>query len=325
MLLTLLGILKIAGIILAAILGLLILLLLLLLFVPFRYLVRAEKYEEMKATGKVSWLLHFVTLTVRYQGDAMDMKVRVLGIPIKINMNQDEDDNAGQKSRRGKTGKRKQADKKAVKKKPRGIEERLREYGEEKVRTLLPGPDKAESERAETDETEPDYNGRKRLADRIKASIYKISGILKAFFVKCRNIKFTIQKICDKIIDIENLMKDIRAFIRDEKNKEAFRLIKSQLKVLWKHIRPSKLSLSMRYGTGDPAGTGQILGCIGVISPVFHQALYVEPDFENRILEGRGLIKGRIRVFTLLRVFLKLYFNENVKYLIQRYQSIRRK
>ena len=45
----------------------------------------------------------------------------------------------------------------------------------------------------------------------------------------------------------------------------------------------------------------------------------VYPDFENKIFEMESWFKGRIRLFTLLRIGLKTYFNEDVKAAISRF------
>ena len=45
----------------------------------------------------------------------------------------------------------------------------------------------------------------------------------------------------------------------------------------------------------------------------------VYPDFENKIFEMESWFKGRIRLFTLLRIGLKTYFNEDVKTAISRF------
>jgi len=79
----LLTILKIIGIVLLCILGLVLLLLLMVLFVPLRYKVKASYKDDIYACVKASYLLHIVSFTLKYT-DKLDMKLRILGIPIRL-------------------------------------------------------------------------------------------------------------------------------------------------------------------------------------------------------------------------------------------------
>lgn len=302
MLLTILGILKIIGIILASIIGLVTVLLFLVLLVPFRYLVKAEKNGGVRAIGKISWLLHFVTVSASYRDGETDIRLRILGIPVKLEKKKDASRGA----------------------EPGGTPEKESGIGKDENTALSTEQGMSRgSGNAETGTSVPDEQ---MEAEKSVWQIFKkASTILNRIVLGVRNIKFTIRRFCDKIKYAENLMGNIMDFLRDERNWEAFRIIKDQIKVLLRHIRPSRFRINLKYGMGDPADTGQILGGIGILYPLIYQCVVVEPDFENKILEGDALVKGRIRVLTLLIIALKLYFNENVKYLIQRFKSIRRK
>ena len=76
-------ILKIIGIILAAVLGLAILLLLLVLFVPVRYRAYGVKKEgECRAEAKISWLLHLISVPVAFREGELSAKIKILGITL---------------------------------------------------------------------------------------------------------------------------------------------------------------------------------------------------------------------------------------------------
>ena len=76
-------ILKIIGIAILAVVSLALLVVLLVLFVPVRYFITAEKYEEKDflCIVKATWLLHFVNITVKYLNE-LYYKVRITIIPI---------------------------------------------------------------------------------------------------------------------------------------------------------------------------------------------------------------------------------------------------
>lgn len=72
-------ILKIVGILLAALLFLVFLSVCAVLFVPLRYQISAAKDDGgIRAWGKVSWLLRLVSVTAKYQDGTPGLKVRIL-------------------------------------------------------------------------------------------------------------------------------------------------------------------------------------------------------------------------------------------------------
>ena len=81
-------ILKIIGIVLLSILGLVVLIILLILFVPVRYRAQGEKHEEIKAEGRVTWLLHLLRIKVSYKDGKLKTKGKLLFFTI---INSDED------------------------------------------------------------------------------------------------------------------------------------------------------------------------------------------------------------------------------------------
>lgn len=76
-----LGILKIAGIVLLVLLGILLTLILLVLFVPVRYRVRGAFDGTPRGMGEISWLLHLISCRITYE-DEPDLAVRILGIRV---------------------------------------------------------------------------------------------------------------------------------------------------------------------------------------------------------------------------------------------------
>ena len=80
---SILMILKIVLLILAAVLGLGILVLALLLFVPVRYEIHIRKKEELQAEARVHWLLHLIRLPVSYRDGELSAKVKVLFFTVK--------------------------------------------------------------------------------------------------------------------------------------------------------------------------------------------------------------------------------------------------
>ena len=104
--------------------------------------------------------------------------------------------------------------------------------------------------------------------------------------------------------------------------KEAFGLIKEQCTGLLKHIFPTKISGNVAFGCEDPAVTGMILAVLGMSIPLHKNCIQVSPAFENEesFLEGEINMKGRIYGFVLLRTGIRIYFNKNIKHIINQWK-----
>lgn len=119
--------------------------------------------------------------------------------------------------------------------------------------------------------------------------------------------------------NLSSKIKNINEEINNQGNRRAFRVVKDALAGILKHIKPQKHEIAVTFGTGDPATTGELLGGIYVFIYMSEINAGVYPDFENKIFEMESWFKGRIRLFTLLRIGLKTYFNEDVKTAISRF------
>lgn len=75
---TVLGILKIAGLVLLGILGLLLLLLLIILLVPVRYRAQGSYRGGLRFDALASWFFHFLTVRAVYE-EKLDLTVRICG------------------------------------------------------------------------------------------------------------------------------------------------------------------------------------------------------------------------------------------------------
>lgn len=298
----LLNILKIIGIILLCILSFILVLLLLILFVPVRYRLKAVRKEQddamVHADAKVTWLLHLLSVSFRYP-EAAYLKVRVFGIPVystekkeqdKTEQDKNEQDKSeqnGQELDRVKADEAKQKDKTEEKTEEKAVEKQ--EEKQEELEKLL-------EEKIKEDEEEP-----------------TLIRFLKKLLEKLIKIKYTILKICDKI---KHIIKNVRYYVAIMKSncfQRAFSLCKEEVFSLIKSIMPRKLKGIFLIGTGDPASTAQILAVHGMLYPFIGNHITIVPDFENTVIEGDLFIKGRITVFKILKMAVKVYFNKDVR------------
>lgn len=127
-------------------------------------------------------------------------------------------------------------------------------------------------------------------------------------------LTYTIRKICDKI-------KEIKAFLTEETHVQAFLRLKKEFWFLLKKTKPDKMKGYLRFGLADPYDTGRVLAGLSVLYPIYGDCVQIYPEFEHEVLEGHLLVKGRIHVIHLLVVFLRVYWDKNVRTAYRHFQN----
>ena len=122
----------------------------------------------------------------------------------------------------------------------------------------------------------------------------------------------------EKILQIK-ATKDwyVEVFSREE-SKRAIQKGKNILARVFKHIAPKKGSGKIEFGFEDPATTGEVLGIISMFYAFYGNHIDVIPNFKNtNMLEADFYIKGRIRVFFLLKCAWIVFFDQDIRQLYQ--------
>ena len=109
---------------------------------------------------------------------------------------------------------------------------------------------------------------------KVKKFVSFIGGII----FKIRDIMANIK---NKIFDICNNISYYSDFCCDEKNKKVLSFCVNQLTTALKAIRPQKIKGNLRYGSDDPAKTGQVLVIASILYPLYGSSIKLEKDFEN--------------------------------------------
>ena len=290
---SILMILKIVLLILAAVLGLGILVLALLLFVPVRYEIHIRKKEELQAEARVHWLLHLIRLPVSYLDGELSAKVKVLFFTVKDLLAGEQEIREGAREVFTDWEEDTEADREEQTETAAGQDAEEADAGETSAEAVEKEVEKEPENRTE----EPAHKKKKASGSPVKS--------------KLRNLKYTLHRFYVKI-------KRIKRFATDERTRAAVSLAWSQLKRLLRRLLPRKVRGEVRFGTGDPALTGQILGGISIFYPLFMDNVKVTPDFQETVLEGELYAKGRIRLFTVARIAWKLYRDKNIRFVYRR-------
>ena len=290
-------VLKILGILLAAVLGILLFLMVLVLFVPVRYQADAGLGEETRVSAKISWLLHVFGVQVRYMEGTLSVKLRLLWF-LSFPLYPAKEKRAGQQKEKEKKKKEKRKEKSKQKEAPLSDAETA-EKTEKKERSDIP-------ETGDANIAAPVAVPKRKTNSRME----KRPGILE-------KLKYTFRMICVKITDIRANWKYYTDMLKKEEVKNAFSLCRRQLMGLLRHAAPRKLSGDLTIGLEDPATTGQLYGLYCALGCLHRYRIAVTPDFEQKILKGTIRLRGHVRGIHLLILGLKLLFDKNIRYLIK--------
>jgi len=278
-----LQILKWIGIIVLGILAVLIALVLLVLFLPIRYrFAVAGNQEKQDVTFRASWLLHVISFSLFLKGE-LKYHLRVCGIKVFPQ------NTAKRKSK-------KEVNKKATKRQEKDVAQNIVAVQEK----TMPQGQPETMRQAETN----------RQAVTKHQPVTEKKGVTEQ------------KKAGSKIHKIKTFLLNFRYFkerLKEPENMEAIKKIVRIFGKTIKHILPRKFFADITFGLEDPATTGEVLGILSVFYTLYADAVHITPDFTQKIIEGEARGKGRIRVFTLLRLYINLVRDNNYKHLKKSY------
>lgn len=304
MIAVILSVLKIIGIVLLSLLGFLILLILMVLFVPIRYKIKAFKNRDDSnnwgVTANFSFLLHILNGCFIYPADDKFF-LRLLWFKIV----------PGREKRSKKTNKKNKSSK----------------------QSSVQATNVYETDDSLTDEDEPTIEELEQAALEKKYDSDAESIRRNAYFIneELTEDNPTIRKFIDKIIDfLKHFKRKVLAFINKIKDmfenieyyldlfgtdlfKDSFALCKKECGKLFKAIRPRKIKGTVCFGNGDPQTAGKVFGVYSIVYPYIGNKINFIPYFEDEIFTVDLFMKGRITLFTVLVIAIKIYFNKDIK------------
>ncbi len=339
-------ILKIIGIIIAILLGVVLLGLTAVLFVPVRYRIEVSREEEtmpVLVRAKVTWLLHLLNVRVRYPAEPKPIvRARIALIPVfrypgrKKKEDTAVKDTSGKKKKEDKAtkdtpGKKKKEDiaTKEIPEKEKQDTRTQNTEGEKTNTVVQKESGRPEAGQSKAENRKPEDTGKQTPTETVEnaetpwkqSRVKQIWEALKGLFRKLKkaleNIQYTITKVCDKIRKISDNIQYYKEVIASDTFQQSYTTCKEQLGYLFRKIKPDTFQAALIIGTDDPATTAQILAVHGMLYPLLGNCIALQGDFEQQRIEGQVLLKGKIRIFTFLRVFIKIYFNKEIKKLIR--------
>jgi len=313
-----LTILKILGILLLVVIGLLILGILAILFVPLRYDGKISYNDKNQCVAtQITWLFRLICIEGGYQ-EKVYARARLLWFTLwkwkadeKENDKEDHLESADyseeELDRLLEERSQKEESKEETKeetKEAKVIEEKLDEPdAEENLTEVQP----TEIELTEAEPKEVELNEAKSNEAESKEK-------------KPKKIQF--QQIGKRIKEIKEKIKHIKEMASDQRIHRAILLLIDGAWKMVRHSLPRKIKGRAKFGFEDPSTTGQVLTYVSLLYPCYVKSVELVPMFTEKVIDLDLYFRGRVRLFSLIWICVKIWFDRNFRYL---YKKVKKK
>lgn len=310
----LLLILKITGLVLLILLAFILILLLTVLFTPLRCTLKASidnSPESARGNVRFHWLFHLISGEASWQDGELTWHFRAawkkysnadepVPDPVKTEDHTPKTKDAPSVPARKGTSADVPAEKTVNPENNDRQEKRNKEQ---------PDDHKAEDKHIKSSERSKPAAARPQAGKKPSRIMQFINRIRSAF----QRIKYTFQRLCDKIKALENKKERISRFLGNDIHQKAFSRLIHETRGLLKRLRPKRASIDITFGFEDPAHTGYTLAGISLIYPVIGEYTCLTPDFEHKVLKGNVFIKEKIRLIYAVIFAWNMLLDRNVR------------
>ena len=298
-------ILKIIGIILAALLGTVVLGILLVLFCPFRYRIWGSYHEKPDISIRVAWLMCIFQFRMDIT-DTQQMYLRLLGFRKNLSREEEEtnesEESSGLEEESETTNTVENAfDKKRIETNRSDAATVEENSGEEEFRNKEDPKDSIETKSTDLSRKTPE----KKIS---------ISQKVKRLWEKIKRALFNIKETAVKI----------KKLYMDPRNKLAFTKLKQSVAKFFRVLHPKKFQLKLKFSTGSPDTTGQLLGVIAMFPIGYRNGWNIVPDFtaDAFYADAEFDVRGRVLGISLIKLACSIILDKNCKRLYNKVTSI---
>lgn len=348
----LLAILKVIGIILLGILGLLLIIILLFLFVPFVYTIRVKYVDkQLEADGEVSFLFRLLRARAIYK-EELSYEAKAAFFTLISSKKADEDKEDGKERRKenkvtdvkAETGTRLDVETQIPK--ATTVESKVDAEADSKQVNNRPESIKQEDSNIEdgtqvdrkqevcgqvNEENKAGKNLKSKKAKKQKSKKNKKTKKTKKklnIFAKIEEIKEKIEAkwtaFKEDFLSLNNKKEAVLKFINAEGTADGIFYLLTQSKILVKMILPKKIKGWLRFGTGDVYTEGQYLTYLCFLYPLYAGKFEIIPEWDEEVIEVDASFSGKIRMFAMLLIGLKLLFSKKVKALLRNFNRCKK-
>lgn len=325
--------LKIIGLILLALLIILLVIIVLFLFVPFAYRFRVKYIaEKLSLQGEISFLFKLIYAKFLYDNElsyGLKLAFHTLASSEKKPEKKKAKEEDTEKIDVVKQIKNEQKESEAAKVKMGQAPEEKPESDIKKEAVSEKKPE-VNKESASEEKILIDKKTEKNESKTTKKKTKKIKKIKKKFSIISK-IKQTVENLKAKWKSFKdgvkslNIKKDaVIKFLNAEGTLSGAGYLLTQGKRLLRMIFPKKIKGWLRFGTGDVYTEGQYLSYLCLLYPLYGRKFGIEPEWEEKVFETDVDFSGRITMFIVLLVTLKVLFNKKVKLLRNNYNRCKK-
>ncbi len=338
-----LGILKGIFILIGIVLGLIAGMVLIALFVPVRYRVQATKEGgRVQAMAHITFLLHILSLRIMAgSGGSPQIAVRICGIMLPLRGSRrpaGDGRDAAHMDREAKPDGGVGSADDGTKSDGDGIAGGVgRTYSEtdgkgedDATRGDQSGgaqPNRGTGNSAETPGTGPPDTREDplsvllqrlhRSAGRLRAILYR----LQAAWRRLLTLPERMRQIWMRLCRLAEKPGALLAFLQEYEVNAILRDSLGYLRRLLRHYAPRRLNGWLKFGTGDPALTGELTGVLYLLLPARAEGFSVEPCFTEKLFETELDAAGHIRACHLISLLFRVISDRRVRRLIRVYRE----
>ena len=149
-----------------------------------------------------------------------------------------------------------------------------------------------------------------------------------SIFVKIEEVKGKAKKkweaFKETFFSLNNKKDAVLRFINAEGTAEGIFYLLIQSKILLKMMLPKKINGWLRFGTGDVYTEGQYLTYLCFLYPLYAGKFEIIPEWDEEVIEVDASFSGKIRMFAILVIGLKLLFSKKVKALLRNFNKCKK-
>ena len=139
---------------------------------------------------------------------------------------------------------------------------------------------------------------------------------------KINFIKKKYADIKEKLLKLNKKKDGLIKVYKSKRFEAAKKDVKNYIKYILMVIKPKHIEGWVHVGLSDPADTGELIGVLAMILPLYDGFLDIRPDFDRQILEGRLKGDGRIRLCSIAKIIVRIIFNKNLIKVAKRVKTI---
>ena len=170
--------------------------------------------------------------------------------------------------------------------------------------------------------------GKKAKSKKAKKQKSKKTKKKLNIFAKIEEIKEKIEAkwtaFKETFLSLNNKKEAVLKFINAEGTADGIFYLLTQSKILVKMILPKKIKGWLRFGTGDVYTEGQYLTYLCFVYPLYAGKFDILPEWDEEVIEVDASFSGKIRMFAMLLIGLKLLFSKKVKALLRNFNRCKK-